>query len=70
MKLFKRPNWLKPEIDEGKYWIHIGILAVVVQYILNYFGHNMGALFSIHTLHIALAIVLADVLAHSILKLD
>lgn len=60
----------KQELKKPKYWIHIGILAIGVQIILNYLGHNMGELFSVHTLHIAGAIALMDYIAHSLLGLD
>jgi len=67
----KIPNWLRPkEIVTLKYWFHILILAVGVQFILNWFGHNMGELLSIHLLHITGAIAGMDLLAHSILKMD
>jgi len=69
-KLFKKPNWLKPEINEPKYLVHIVILALIVQYTLSLFGHDTGALLSIHTLHFAVSIVFADVIAHTILKID
>ncbi len=61
---------LKPELDSGKYYLHILILALVVQFILAKFGNNTGGLFTIHTLHFSIAIILGDILAHSLLKLD
>ena len=29
MKLFNKPNWLKPEINEPKYWLHVLVLIDV-----------------------------------------
>jgi hypothetical protein len=69
MTMFNKPNWLKPEINEFKYWIHLAVIAVVVLGILQYFqGGNMltikNVLWSIPL------IGLGDVVAHSILGLD
>ncbi len=69
MKLFKKPNWLKPEINELKYWIHILILAVVVTQIMSWFGYCVGFEWLL-ILKLGLAIASADVIAHTILKLD
>lgn len=68
MKLFGID--IKPELNKLLYWIHIIILALLVQIILGQFGHDVGNLFSLHTLHFAVAIVLADIIAHTLLKLD
>lgn len=61
---------LRPEINEFKYWIHIVLIALIVQYVLGLFGHDVGALLSIHTVHFSLAIALADVIVHTLLRLD
>ena len=63
-------KWLKPELDEGKYWVHVAILALIVQYILGQFGHDVGGLFTIHTVHFGIAIAIADTIAHTLLQLD
>lgn len=68
-KLFKKPEWIRPEINELKYWIHILILAVVVTQILIWLGDfNMFKLSFI--IKLGLTIALADVIAHTLLKLD
>ena len=69
MKLFDKPTWLKPEINEFIYWIHLGIIALVVLGMLQYFqgGHMLTLknwLWSIPLLG------LGDVVAHTILKLN
>ena len=69
MKLFKKPAWLKPEINELKYWVHILILAVVVTQVMSWFGYCLGFEWLL-ILKLGLAIALADVIAHTILKLD
>lgn len=61
---------IRPELKMKRYWLHIAIIAPVVQLILNWFGHDMGAIPSIHTLHIAIAVIAADIIAHTVLKLD
>ncbi len=69
MKLFKKAKWLRPEINELKYWIHILILAVVVVQIMSWFGYCAGLQLSL-ILKLGLAIVVGDIVAHSLLKLD
>ncbi len=69
MKLFKKPKWLKPEINELIYWVHILILAVVVTQVMSWFGYCLGFEWLL-ILKLGLAIALADVIAHTILKLD
>ncbi len=69
MKLFKKPIWLLPEINEPKYWFHILILAVVVTQILIWFGYSVAFQITF-IIKLGLAIASADVIAHSLLKLD
>lgn len=69
MKLFNKPNWLRPEINEPKYYLHVGIIAVAVLGILQYFtGGEMltvkNVLWSIPLLTIG------DIIAHSVLKMN
>ena len=69
MKLFKKPNWLKPELNEPKYWVHILILAVVVVQIMSWFGYCAGLQLSL-ILKLGLAIAIADTIAHTILQMN
>ncbi len=69
MKLFKKPKWLRPEINELKYWVHILILAVVVTQIMSWFGYCTGFQWLL-ILKLGLAIAVGDVIAHTLLKLD
>lgn len=69
MKLFNKPKWLLPEINEPIYFLHLVIISVVVLGILQYFtGSNMltikNVLWSIPLL------LIGDLTAHSILKLN
>ena len=69
MKLFKKPKWLKPEINELKYWVHLAILATVVLGILQYLtGDSILTIKNVLWLIPILAI--GDLIAHTILKLD
>ena len=65
-------KWLKPELDESKYWIHILILAVLIYHtqpiILEYLSFLQGTIKII--VSYGLAIVLADTIAHTLLQLD
>ena len=69
-EIFKKPKWLRPEINQVIYWVHILILALTVQLILTMFGYDVGNYFSIYTLHLAIAISLADIIAHTVLGFD
>lgn len=69
MKLFKKPKWLKPELNEPKYWLHILILAVVVVQIMSWFGYCTGLQLMI-ILKLGLAIAIADTIAHTVLKMN
>jgi len=61
MKLFKKPRWLKPEINELVYWVHILILAVVITQIMSWFGYCAG-LKLMFIIKLSLAIATGDVL--------
>lgn len=68
-KLFNKAKWIKPEIDEPIYYVHLAIIAIVVLGILQYFqGGNMltikNILWSIPLL------LFGDTIAHTILKLN
>lgn len=70
MILFKKPKWLRPEINEPKYWLHLVVIAVVVlailQYVLNY-----GNMLTIKNILISVPLILlGDTVAHTILKLN
>lgn len=69
MKLFKKPDWLKPEINELVYWVHLIILAMVALGTLQIlFG---GDMFTIKNILISVPILaISDTIAHSLLKLD
>jgi len=69
MKLFNKPSWLKPEIDEPLYWLHLLIIAAVVLGILQYlFG---GEMFTLNNILISVPLIGAgDIVAHTILGLD
>lgn len=68
-KLFNKPNWLKPEINELKYYIHVAIIAVVVLGILQYWkGGEMLTLMNV--LYSIPLITLGDIVAHTVLGLD
>ena len=69
MKLFTRPKWLKPEIDEPIYYVHVAIIAVVVLGILQYFqGGNMLSIKNV--LWSIPLITIGDIIAHSLLRLN
>ena len=69
MKLFNKPSWLKPEINEPIYYLHLAIIAVIVLGILQCFlGGEMltfkNVIYSIPLL------LIGDLIAHSLLKLN
>lgn len=69
MALFNKPKWLKPEINEPLYYVHVAIISVVVLGVLQYFqGGNMLTLKNV--LWSIPLITLGDIIAHTVLKLD
>lgn len=60
---------LKPEINEGKYWVHIVVIAVIVLAVLKYvFNHDMFTFDFVWKVGVAVAI--ADITAHTLLGFD
>lgn len=69
VKLFSKPRWLKPEINEPIYYIHVAIIAVIVLGILQYW--KGGEMFTIKNILWSIPLItLGDIIAHSILGLD
>jgi hypothetical protein len=69
MKLFNKPKWLKPEIDEPIYYLHLVILAFVVLGLLQLW--KGGDMLSLKNVIISIPfLTLGDLAAHTILKLD
>jgi hypothetical protein len=68
MKLFRKPSWLKPEINELLYYAHLLILSVTVLGLLQlFFG---GDMFTLKNVLVSLPILLVgDVVAHTIFQL-
>ena len=69
MELFKKPSWLKPEINEPVYWLHLVILATVALGILQYF-YKGDMLTFMNVLKSVPILAAGDVVAHTLLKLD
>jgi hypothetical protein len=69
MKLFKnKPNWLRPEIDEPKYYLHLLVISVVVFGLLELFISK--GMFTVKNILLSVPLLLAgDIVAHTILKL-
>ena len=69
MKLFNKPKWLKPEINELKYWFHLVIVAAVAIFLIDYFLKT--DMFSIKTVLMSVPFLGAgDIIAHTLLKFD
>lgn len=72
-ELFKKPEWLKPEINQFVYYPHILILLLVAGFIMNQvFGYTSIPLeISIGlVLKLIIALTCGDIFAHSLLSLD
>ena len=62
-------KWLKPELDEFKYWVHLAIIAVVVLGLLQFF--LKGDMLTVKNVLFSIPLLAAgDTVAHSILRLD
>jgi hypothetical protein len=69
MKLFNKPAFLKPEINEPIYYLHLLMVAVVVLGILQYF--KGGEMLTIKNVLWSIPLLLiGDAIAHTILKLN
>jgi hypothetical protein len=69
MKLFKKPEWLRPEINDPVYWLHLIIIAAVVLGILQWWkGGEMLTLKNV--LASVPLLALGDMVAHTTLGLD
>ena len=67
-KIFNKPRWLKPEINEPLYYVHLAVIAVVVLGILQYF--QGGDMLTLKNVLWSIPLLLAgDIVAHTLLKL-
>ena len=68
-RMFKKPKWLRPEVNEFKYWVHLIMLASVVLGLLELlYG---GGMFSIKNVLVSVPLLAAgDIVAHTVLKMD
>jgi hypothetical protein len=64
MKLFKKPKWLKPELDEPIYYAHIAVILGVMYGLMQLYnpGNNI--------LIYGLFLIIGDGVAHTVLKMD
>lgn len=68
-EMFKKPKWLKPEINTIIYYIHVGILSFVVLGALQLW--KGGQMLTLNTWLVSIPLVtLGDIVAHTILKMD
>jgi len=68
IKLFSKPKWIKPEINEPVYYVHLAIIAVVVLSILQYL--QGGDMLTLKNVLWSIPLLLAgDIVAHTLLKL-
>jgi hypothetical protein len=76
MALFRKPSWLKPEVNEVKYWLHALIVSFLILFVLQLFKTMvitaaLGNMLSIkNVILLTVLFVLSDVIAHTVLKLD
>lgn len=69
MKLFNKPAWLKPELNEPVYWLHLVILASVALGILQLW--KGGDMFSVKNVLMSVPILaVGDIVAHTVLKMN
>jgi len=68
-ELFKKPKWLKPEINEPIYYVHLIIIGVIALAILDY-SLKTDMLTIINVLKSVPILLAGDIVAHTILKLD
>lgn len=62
-------KWLKPEIDQPIYYVHVAVIAAVVLGILQVW--KGGEMFTLQNVLYSIPLITAgDIVAHTILKLD
>lgn len=72
---------LKPEIEQPKYWVHLGVILLVVYAVINsivWLSGILGIAVGITYMDLTwqyfifgiIALVLGDIVAHTLLKLD
>ena len=69
MKLFKKPKWIRTELDDPLYYLHVLILVLGVYLTVSWFIEPM----EITYWNVFLGVLLVtfwDTLAHTILKMD
>ena len=69
MKLFNKPKWLKPEIEDPIYWLHLVIIVGLVYWMINQFIQPMDITLLI-VFQGVLLVGIADIIAHTALQLD
>lgn len=64
MAIFKKPKWIRPELDEPIYYVHIAIILAVVYLLMqwNTPGDNI-LLYGVY-------LIIADGISHTVLRLD
>lgn len=68
--LFKKPKWLKPEINELKYWVHIAVIIAVIYGLMTYlYDPNQLSGIMVFVVY-ALYFTAGDIVAHTALGLD
>lgn len=72
IKMFDKPNWLRPEINFLDYYLHLIILAVVVFWLLDIFkiGGGVSMLTVKNVLYSIPLLTAGDLCAHTILQID
>jgi len=68
-KLFKKPDWLKPEVNEFNYWLHLLIIVFIIFYLFSRFIVSI----EINVTNVLLGITIlavGDIIAHTVLRLD
>lgn len=74
-KLFNKPSWLLPEVNEPIYYFHLLILAAIAIYIVDCIitksiVTKFDDMFNLSTVFLSIPALLAgDVAAHTLLKL-
>ena len=60
---------IKPEIEQPKYWLHLVILVLIVYFLVNQFVQPMEITIA-NVLQGVLFLGIADIITHTVLKLD
>lgn len=67
--MFKKPKWLKPEINEPKYWVHVAVIIAATYGLMELYDPTGLSTFMMLIIFGAY-FAIGDIITHTVLGLD